>query len=496
MTKPSKDDQDQIDALLKYLDFESMPARGDDRGRHVPAHPGLPDMDTVDIASLYDRDEDAGVDESYVTNIVNQLLLETPPAMLRAALEVRPDLLRGWERAKTLPRDDFTAYNLGKQIYVEPRAKVDKDSVKAIQARIKDQGQDHDQYIKKIIRILPEFEKYKNWYTESRDAIDRHFKTPVTHYGHFVSGLIAATSPRTSTGLNFIKALRNADDIIMGHKMSHMPGSDIDNSIRAATGTNLSGQKIFSFDNNIRLDDPEYTTADSHHYSSTTNEFLPNDDAVNASRYLRTTGINRHIAKELNWTPRETQAALWAFDIARSGGNHPAFHKPRSPFKEYSKRGRNKGHLDVTDVEPPTHSYAQFLDNPINVPIIKQFTDRWDAKISSNPEELKRVGNGHYMPGPEHFISGHDIRYSDLDNPNLRMILAAPSGTLLPDQTITNPYGEEIKRTANAFDPALHAAVKKHEIRRKYLPKTEESTMEYNKLVLSLIHISEPTRPY
>ncbi|MEI7590849.1 MAG: hypothetical protein WCJ49_06010, partial [Deltaproteobacteria bacterium] len=231
----------------------------------------------------------------------------------------------------------------------------------------------------------------------------------------------------------------------------------------------------------------EYTTADSHHYSSTTNEFLPNDDAVNASRYLRTTGINRHIAKELNWTPRETQAALWAFDIARSGGNHPAFHKPRSPFKEYSKRGRNKGHLDVTDVEPPTHSYAQFLDNPINVPIIKQFTDRWDAKISSNPEELKRVGNGHYMPGPEHFISGHDIRYSDLDNPNLRMILAAPSGTLLPDQTITNPYGEEIKRTANAFDPALHAAVKKHEIRRKYLPKTEESTMEYNKLVNTLV---------
>jgi hypothetical protein len=401
--------------------------------------------------------------------VVDILLAETSPIILAGAHDFDPSMIGAYpRRVKGEPLADLTANKLAMRLKVGKRTKTDKEAMSQLHGVLQ-RGTTGD-YVERLRKTIPSFSGYKDWYEHSRDAVDRHFKTPVTHYGKFVSGLLAATSPQLNTGQNLRRALQAADNIIMGNKLSGMD-SHLGNVIRSSTGSNLSGQKVFSFDKNLSGDE-DYTTVDSHEVAGQLNRFV---GAVTPDWYKPAVMANRDLADRTGWTNAQTQAAVWAFDIARTGGNHPSFHRKDSPFHHYSELAG--GHLPViTGNEPPEHSYAEYLDHPDNAPIIKQFTDRWDAKIQSDPTEHARVNGGEYTPSA--IIRGTELSKSDLKDPGLIKTLIGPKSQVLPDQLITNPYGDKITQTANRFAPELHKAIKAQRLTQ---------SVEYTNLVNSLV---------
>jgi hypothetical protein len=397
--------------------------------------------------------------------LIEEFLAETSPRVLAGALDFDPTLVAGVMRGE---HNDPFAREALKRLDVGKRARSNKDALRQTHDVLK-RGTSGD-YVSRLTKALPDFADYKDWYAESSGGIDKHFKTPVTHYGKLMTGLIAATSPQSNTGLNLKQALQAADDIIMGNPLSGM-SSKVGNIVRTLTDTGLSGQKVHSFHHNLS-GNPEFTTVDSHELAGQLNDFKA---VVSPEDYKNTVTANRKLKDKTGWTPMETQAAVWAFDIARTGGNHPSFHTPGSPFHSYSELAG--GHLPSTvggkPVQAaPTHSYGEYLDKGDNPSIIKSFTDRWDAKIASDPDEHARVKDTHYTA--KNFIRGVDMSKSDLKNPNLVATLVGRD-QLLPDQTITNPYGDLIKQTAREFNPELHRAI-----------KAQREDVEYNSLINSI----------
>lgn len=428
-------------------------------------------------------------------------LAETSDTLALAAKHARPDLYAAYPVVGATKGDKEVGQAL-KGMNMDSTPNTDKDLMSRI-TKGERKGRGNKDYLSRYKEALHVFEPYKDWYTsEGHEAINKHFKTGVTHYGHFMAGLLAAQSPKTRTGENLKNALEAADSFIMGRPLTNRSTtlSPLENSVRAAHGhTNLSGLKVHSFDNNLK-GDLDFTTVDSHFIAALHNQF---EDGVTPANYKKAVGTNRWMSQDMGWHPAEAQAAGWAFNKARVGGNDPWFHKPGTAFHHYSELAG--GHLPVTDKRMPTTSFGSFLEK--NQPTIEWFTDRWDKKIGSNPSELKRVGGKHYTH--DAFLRADEMSDSDITHPSQssRFVHTLLGGGLLPGQNIASPEGDSLRRNPSGKNfPEIQKEMKRiqtegikiaNSIRMAYLLEAviaNYDSLEVKKLIESAEEINEHMR--
>ena len=165
-------------------------------------------------------------------------------------------------------------------------------------------------------RVLEEatrkFESWKDWYQQEKAAIDSMFgkDSPL-----FLK-ILAATSANTTVAGNVSLALKAYGQMIRGEPFTGYLGQVIENLERVRDhDLHPEGLKIHPFSRALE-GDASAIAVDRHILRAI---FGDRDVKPTAENVRKAQDVIRNIAAKHGWTPRETQAALWAWNIAREG---------------------------------------------------------------------------------------------------------------------------------------------------------------------------------
>ena len=157
-----------------------------------------------------------------------------------------------------------------------------------------------------LTQLAQDHEQFKTWYSDFQaflsDYLGKH-----KDYAPLISDLLAATSPQTSIEENIPRAIRALREYIdTGAFLSFKFAAHQGNLARSVAGEPLSGMKVPDYSNAL-AGDHSAMAVDLHVAEIMFGVTKPSPRQVQAAK-RRIQGI----AERLGWTPRETQAALWA----------------------------------------------------------------------------------------------------------------------------------------------------------------------------------------
>jgi hypothetical protein len=170
---------------------------------------------------------------------------------------------------------------------------------------------------RRLEKAIREFISHKDWYTESRQAIESQYGSD----SRLVIELIAATSPRNSVKSNLVFALRAYNHIKVGYDISlnkYGIGTPaiIPNLKRIVSGVDgLSGRKVENFRRAL-LGDLSAVVVDVWMLRV----FNIDKKAPCKSDYDYIEATVKKLAKKVGIEPAEAQACLWAYAKRLSRG--------------------------------------------------------------------------------------------------------------------------------------------------------------------------------
>ncbi len=168
-----------------------------------------------------------------------------------------------------------------------------------------------------------DLEAFRDWYDRHKEVLGDLFDLD----GPLFEKLLAATSANTGLGVNVDRALMAYEAIITDTpfpKTLSFYGANLDAIRSEFEAAKLSGPKVSAYDRALQ-GRHDSVVVDRH----IAQLFFGVDVPTVAMRRKATEVVNR-IAKRLNWTPRETQAALWAYNQVLKG-------KKREAIADYGK---------------------------------------------------------------------------------------------------------------------------------------------------------------
>lgn len=162
---------------------------------------------------------------------------------------------------------------------------------------------------RRLEKAIRDFIQHKEWYTESRQAIESQFGADAK----LVIELIAATSPRNSVKSNLLFAMRAYQHIKVGYditlnKYGIGTPAIIPNLSRILRGETLSGRKVENFRKAL-MGDLSAVVVDVWMLRV----FGINKKAPCKSDYDYIEKTVTKLAKKVGIKPAEAQACLWAY---------------------------------------------------------------------------------------------------------------------------------------------------------------------------------------
>jgi len=239
-----------------------------------------------------------------------------------------------------------------------------------------------------------QWSNFRDWYAHEKTALDTMFGTDSRLFMKF----LAATSANSSVIPNAQFALKAYSQYIHGEPFHGFMGVVIANLNRAVAGEELSGPKIHPFDRAL-AGDATAIAVDRHIIRAIFGE----DAAANETNIAKAQNVIRQIAEKHGWTPREAQAALWAWNIDRRGETPRRYTDAINPSTVASARagsglgraGVSVGQGDVGGVRPSEDAgrgvlgdsgIAYSLKTPAEHPALAPSIEKFRKEYPSAPE--------------------------------------------------------------------------------------------------------------
>jgi hypothetical protein len=179
-----------------------------------------------------------------------------------------------------------------------------------------------------------QFANWRDWYQVEKANIEAMFGD----YAPLFLRFLAATSTNVNVRQNADLAAKAFRQYMRGEPFIGYLQVVIDNLNRAVRGEALSGDKTEPFDRALAGD--ESAIAIDRHMMEAI--FGPGVDATPA-RIRKAQDVVRKIAAKHGWTPAQTQAALWAWNIARKGGTPARYRDTVTPPERGLARPGDEG---------------------------------------------------------------------------------------------------------------------------------------------------------
>lgn len=191
---------------------------------------------------------------------------------------------------------------------------------------------------KKTKQWVPTDEKvdWKNWYSSNDEILSSIFGKDRDLF----KSLLAVTSPRVSVKKNVNEALRVYKALLKNEPIPedlfHVHKTLLDKLFK---GEGIAAPKVGPFERNL-FGDREAVTIDTHmlqllsgSFDKETKEWVAPEN-INNTYYYFADSLVRRISKQLGWTPDQTQAALWIFNIELRGENPASYSGILSQLKD------------------------------------------------------------------------------------------------------------------------------------------------------------------
>lgn len=151
-------------------------------------------------------------------------------------------------------------------------------------------------------------EEATKWYTDTEAALEKYI--PDKNDRKMFALFLAATSANTGVATNVKSAIKNFALYKQGKSVEGMKAHTM-NMERALEGQPLAGPKVSAFSRAL-LGDTSAITIDLH-----MGEIFFDSDKPTAFEIETGHKVVNELADRMKWTPRETQAALWAANFVR-----------------------------------------------------------------------------------------------------------------------------------------------------------------------------------
>jgi Large polyvalent protein associated domain 38/Type III restriction enzyme, res subunit len=161
----------------------------------------------------------------------------------------------------------------------------------------------------RLVRGAEEMASWRTWYDRHKEAVGRIFGDDA---GLFQQ-LLSATSQSTAVKGNVTLALKAYDQLKRGQPFTGYLGGVKANLERIRAGQAVQGAKIGEFAAANRGVE-EAIAVDRH-----IDELMFGTSRPTSAQITKAKSTVQQVAKRLGWSPRQTQAALWAFNQVRRG---------------------------------------------------------------------------------------------------------------------------------------------------------------------------------